>query len=77
LKTPLIERCIQMEAHGNATEEITKLYRSGYRKGMLEGDQEKGTFIFGAGAGSIKELKSAGEIVKSIIEETEQILQAL
>ncbi|HEY77953.1 MAG TPA: enoyl-[acyl-carrier-protein] reductase FabK [Dehalococcoidia bacterium] len=77
LKTPLIERCIQMEANGNATEEITKLYRSGYRKGMLEGDRERGTFIFGAGAGSIQELKSAGEIVKNIIEETEQILQTL
>jgi NAD(P)H-dependent flavin oxidoreductase YrpB (nitropropane dioxygenase family) len=76
-KTPLIERCIQMEAHGNAVEEITALYRSGYRKGMLEGDQEKGTFIFGSSAGLIRELKSAGEIVKSIIEETEQILQTL
>jgi NAD(P)H-dependent flavin oxidoreductase YrpB (nitropropane dioxygenase family) len=77
LKTPLIERCIQMEANGNTLEEITILYRSGYRKGMLEGDSARGTFIFGAGAGLIKELKSAGEIVQSIIKETEQILQEL
>jgi NAD(P)H-dependent flavin oxidoreductase YrpB (nitropropane dioxygenase family) len=77
LKTPLIERCTQMEADGNTVEEITALYRSGYRQGMLEGDRERGTFIFGSGAGLIRELKSAGEIVKSIIKETKQILQAL
>jgi enoyl-[acyl-carrier protein] reductase II len=77
LKTPLVERCIRMEASGNAIEEITALYRSGYRKGMLEGDRDRGTFIFGAGAGSVRELKSAEEIVKSIVAETEQILRAL
>jgi NAD(P)H-dependent flavin oxidoreductase YrpB (nitropropane dioxygenase family) len=77
MKSPLIERCIQMEASGNAQEEITTLYRSGYRQGMLEGDRTGGTFIFGAGAGAIKELKGAGEIVRGIIKETEQILQKL
>jgi NAD(P)H-dependent flavin oxidoreductase YrpB (nitropropane dioxygenase family) len=77
LKNPLIERCIQMEASGNTLEEITALYRSGYRQGMLEGDSTGGTFIFGAGAGSIKELKSAKEIVQGIIKETEQILREL
>ena len=77
LRTPLIERCIQMEANGNTLEEITTVYRSGYRKGMVEGDIARGTFIFGSGAGLIKELQSAGEIVKSIIMETEQVLQEL
>lgn len=77
LKSPLIERCIQMEMNGSTREEITTLYRSGYQGGMLEGDITGGTFIFGAGAGSIKELKTAKEIVQSIIKETEQILREL
>jgi NAD(P)H-dependent flavin oxidoreductase YrpB (nitropropane dioxygenase family) len=77
MKSPLTERCIQMEASGNTLEEITTLYRSGYRPGMLEGDFARGTFIFGADAGAIKELKSAGEIVRGIVKETEQILKKL
>lgn len=77
MKSPLTERCVQMEKSGHTPEEITALYRSGYRKGMLEGDSVGGTFIFGAGAGMIKERKSAGEIVRGIVKETEQILKKL
>ena len=69
LKSPVIERCIQMEANGITREEITTLYRSGYRPGMLEGDSIRGTFVFGADAGLIKEIKSAGEIVESLVKD--------
>lgn len=77
LKNPIIERCIQMEKNGNSVEEITTLYRSCYRKGMLEGDIENGTFIFGAGAGLIKKERSAGDIVAGIVDEAGQILKGL
>ena len=69
MKSPVIERCIQMEANGITREEITTLYRSGYRPGMLEGDSIRGTFVFGADAGLIKEIKSAGEIVESLVKD--------
>jgi NAD(P)H-dependent flavin oxidoreductase YrpB (nitropropane dioxygenase family) len=77
MKSPLLERCVKMEKTGSNLEEITTLYRAGYRKGMLEGDITEGTFIFGAGAGMIKELKSAGEIVQDIIKETDKVLSSV
>jgi NAD(P)H-dependent flavin oxidoreductase YrpB (nitropropane dioxygenase family) len=76
MKNPIIERCIQMEKNGNSVEEITILYRSCYRKGMLEGDIEGGTFIFGAGAGLIKEQRSAGDILAGIVNEAEELLKS-
>jgi NAD(P)H-dependent flavin oxidoreductase YrpB (nitropropane dioxygenase family) len=75
LKTPVIERCIKMAANGNSIEEITNYYRSGYYSGMLAGDSENGTFIFGAGAGLIKEKMSAGETIRDIVRETELVLR--
>jgi enoyl-[acyl-carrier protein] reductase II len=77
MKSPLLERCIRMERRGSSLDEITTLYRGGYNKGMLEGNFSEGTFIFGAGASGIKELKSAGEIVRDIVQETDRILLSL
>jgi enoyl-[acyl-carrier protein] reductase II len=77
MKSPLLERCIRMEKNGNSLDEITTLYRGGYNKGMLEGNFTEGTFIFGAGAGGIRELKSAGDIVRDIVQETDRILLSL
>lgn len=69
MKSPVVERCIQMEANGVSREEITSVYRSGYRPGMLEGDSIRGTFVFGANASLIKEIKSAGEIVEDLVKD--------
>ena len=77
MNTTLIQRCIQMKTKGFSLEEITVTYRAGYRKGMIEGDSEQGTFIFGADAGLIKEIKSAADIVQGIIAETEQTIKKL
>ena len=52
------------------------LYRSRYKKGMLEGDIEGGTFIFGTGACLIKEQRNAGEIVAGIVNEAEEVLKS-
>jgi NAD(P)H-dependent flavin oxidoreductase YrpB (nitropropane dioxygenase family) len=43
-------------------------------RGMLEGDMAEGTFICGAGAGLIKEIKSAGNIVRDIVQEADRVL---
>jgi NAD(P)H-dependent flavin oxidoreductase YrpB (nitropropane dioxygenase family) len=77
MKTRLIEHCVQMKEDGHTLEEVTAFYRSGYRKGMLDGNSEEGTFIFGASAGLIKEKRNAGEIIQNIMKETEQILKGL
>ena len=77
LRTPLMERCVQMEASGSTPWEISNLYRPQYMKGMLEGNMIEGTFVFGAGAGLIKEVKSAAEVVRDVVKEAEQILAGL
>ena len=74
LKTPLMEHCVQMEASGSKPQEYVSLYRSRYMKGMLEGNMAEGTFVCGAGAGLIKEVKSAGDVVRNIVQEADQIL---
>lgn len=74
LKTPLMEHCVQMEARGSKPQEYVSLYRSRYMKGMLEGNMAEGTFVCGAGAGLIKEVKSAGDVVRNIVQEADQVL---
>jgi hypothetical protein len=77
LKTPLMERCVQLEASGGSMEEITELYHSGYLKGMLDGETIEGTFVCGAGAGMIKEIKKAADVVYEIINEAERIMEGI
>jgi enoyl-[acyl-carrier protein] reductase II len=74
LKTPLMERCVQRELSGSPLQEISNLYRSGYMKGMLEGNVTEGSFICGAGAGLIKKIKTAAEVVRDTVKEADQIL---
>lgn len=77
LRTPLMERCLQMEANGSSPQEVSNVYRPRYMKGMLEGNMIEGVFVCGAGAGLIKELKSAAEVVRDVINETGEILAGL
>ncbi len=77
LKTPLMLRCVQMEGSGSTSQEISNFYRPRYMKGMLEGNVAEGTFVCGACAGLIKEVKSAAEVVRDVVKEAEQILTRL
>ena len=74
LKSPLMDRCVRIEENGATLTEVTELYHSGYMKGMLEGNWNDGTFVCGAAAGMIKEIKSASLVVQDIIKETEQLM---
>jgi enoyl-[acyl-carrier protein] reductase II len=76
LKSPLMERCLMMETSGCSLEEISKEYDGGYRAGMLEGNVEA-TLVCGAGAGLIKEVRSAAAIVVDVVQEAEQVLAGL
>jgi enoyl-[acyl-carrier protein] reductase II len=77
LKSPLMERCVQMETSGSSLEERSNLYRPGYATGMVEGNVMDGTFVCGAGAGLIKEIKGAAEVVRDIVKDAEQIVGSL
>ena len=77
LKTPLMERCIELEVRGATPAEVTELYSGGFREGLLEGDMTGGVISLGMGIGIIKETKSAGDIVRDIIREAERVTAAL
>jgi NAD(P)H-dependent flavin oxidoreductase YrpB (nitropropane dioxygenase family) len=77
LKTPLAERCAEMEMNGGDLKKITDLYHSGYLRGMLDGDATEGTFICGSGCGLIRDIKGAGAVVRDIAREAEAVLAAL
>ncbi|MDO8491501.1 MAG: nitronate monooxygenase [Dehalococcoidia bacterium] len=77
LRNPALERVIQMERTGSTPLERAKLYAGGFRRGMLEGDLVEGTLGCGAGAGLIKEVKSAADIVQEIIADCEKTLAGL
>jgi enoyl-[acyl-carrier protein] reductase II len=77
LKTPLMERCAEMERNGSGPKEITDLYHSGYLKGMLEGNATDGTLICGSGCCLVKEVKTAGQVVRDVTREAEDILAGL
>ena len=44
---------------------------------MVQGNMMEGTFVCGAGAGLIKEIKGAAEVVRDIVREAEQIVGGL
>jgi enoyl-[acyl-carrier protein] reductase II len=67
IKNPLIDICLRMASEGAKPEEISKFYDGAVRRGLIEGDVENGTLPCGAGAGIIKEIKSAADVVKDII----------
>jgi enoyl-[acyl-carrier protein] reductase II len=77
LKSPLMERCLQLEASGGTLQEMSNLYRPGYAKGMVQGNAAEGTFVCGAGAGLIREIKGAAEVVRDIVKEAERVIAAL
>jgi NAD(P)H-dependent flavin oxidoreductase YrpB (nitropropane dioxygenase family) len=77
LSNPLMKCCIQMETNGNTPLERAKVYAGGFRKGMIEGDMTEGVLACGAGAGMIKEIKSAAEVVHDIVGEAEEIFNKL
>ena len=62
---------------GGSLQEMSNLYRPGYAKGMVHGDMTEGAFVCGAGAGLIKEIVGAADVVRDMVKEAEQVLAGL
>jgi enoyl-[acyl-carrier protein] reductase II len=77
LRNPMVLRCQEMAANGCTRREITKLYHSGYMKGMLEGDAEAGTFVCGGACAFVRHIQSASSVVRDIVEHTDRVLAGL
>jgi len=77
-KGKVATRLQEMEAAGASAEELRNFIGySRYRKGQIEGDLVEGQAYCGAVAGMIKEIKSAGEVVKEIVAEYDRIASSL
>ena len=78
LKNEFADRILEMEAAGASAEELIAfigIARS--RTGQLEGDLVNGEAYCGSIAGMIKEIKSAGEVIQSIVDSYDTVLASL
>jgi NAD(P)H-dependent flavin oxidoreductase YrpB (nitropropane dioxygenase family) len=75
--TPLVDEYVQLETRGLATaEDHLKLHKFGSLP-WLTGDWDDGAFPVGAGAGLVNEIKSSADVMKSIVDDAEQILKKI
>ena len=78
LKNEVAAKIMAMEAAGASVEELLAfLGSSRSRTGQFEGDMANGEAYCGAIAGMIKEIKSAGEVIRSIVDNYETVLTSL
>jgi len=79
LKNEVATKLLEMEAAGASVEELATFLgpESRSQVGQLEGDLVNGEAYCGSIAGMIKEIKSAGEVVQSIVDNYETVLASL
>ena len=78
LKNGLTERILEMESRGASAEELQDFIGPGRaRMGKLDGNFAEGEAYCGAIAGMVREIISAGDVVRSIIEESGVVLARL
>ena len=70
LRTPAVERLLQLDRSGASPEEIDRARGLGRaRMALLDGDEREGIFPAGLGAARIAAVRPAAEIVQRIIDE--------
>jgi len=78
LKNQLATKLLEMEAAGASADELLSFIGSSRsRTGQFEGDLANGEAYCGAIAGMIKEIKSAAEIIQSIVVNYDKVLAGL
>lgn len=77
LGTPLIQRCQEMVAGGSSLKEVTEAYRSGYHKGMVEGDLEAGAVVCGSCCALVRRVQDAASVVAELVRQTDGVVDGL
>ncbi len=78
LKNELAYKILEMEAAGASVEELIDFIGSSRsRTGQFEGDLANGESYCGSIAGMIKEIKSASEVIQSIVDNYDTVLDSL
>jgi enoyl-[acyl-carrier protein] reductase II len=68
LKNPAILQMLEMDQRGAVEELQAFLGRGTMREGQMEGDAENGEMSIGQVAGRINEIRSAGDVVRDIVQ---------
>ncbi len=74
LRNQMTKEYLAKEAEGASFEELEQLTLGGLRKAVVEGDVITGSVMAGQSAGLVKESMSCAEVIRSLMEETEQLL---
>ena len=74
LKNKLARRLIAMEKEGATFEQMEEITIGSLRRAVQDGDLAEGSFMAGQSAGLVKDLKPAGEIIREMFREAEQLL---
>jgi enoyl-[acyl-carrier protein] reductase II len=78
LKNEFARQMIEMERAKMSPEELVNFIGPGrIRNALVEGDMKDGSALCGAIAGMIKEIVSAGEVVRSLVDSYEAIVNGL
>ena len=77
LKNKLTERVLQKERAGGSDEQAIAMFSELSVAALLNGDMEDGRAACGAGAGLVRDIVSAGEVVRRIVEGYDRIVAGL
>jgi enoyl-[acyl-carrier protein] reductase II len=78
LRNPFALRCIDMEKRGMSPDDMrSALGEKRERLGIFEGDWEEGQFEAGMGAGMIREILPAAEVVQNLLREYQEAVGQL
>ena len=75
LKNKLARKILKMEKEGAPKEEIEELGVGSLRDAVIDGEVDEGTVMAGQISGMVSEVEPAAQIIKSIIDETEKIIE--
>lgn len=77
IKNTLTDMIIKAEKEGAKPEELFEMIGEGRSaKACIEGDCEEGSLYCGQIAGHIKEIKSAGDVIRDIVKEARDVLES-
>jgi enoyl-[acyl-carrier protein] reductase II len=77
LRNALTERVLEQEKAGGSDEEAFRMFSELSEAALLRGDVSGGRAACGAGAGLVKEITGAGEVVRSMVEGYDRIVAGL
>jgi len=74
LRNALTDRVLEKEKAGGSDEEAFRMFSELSQAALLRGDVTGGRAACGAGAGLVKGIVSAGEVVRSMVQEYDSIV---